>query len=156
MLNSNKRFFVLQILILVLFALLVTRLFNLQIVDGSKYKAAAGSKNSVNLVEKAPRGEIYDRYGKPLVVNRECYSINLIKTAVSENELNEIIYKLFKVIEKENQMITDSFPVTETDFKFIRFNLHNASAHFYADYAHNEINKAFGFILSCICRFKIS
>ena len=118
MLNSNKRFFVLQILILVLFALLVTRLFNLQIVDGSKYKAAAGSKNSVNLVEKAPRGEIYDRYGKPLVVNRECYSINLIKTAVSENELNEIIYKLFKVIEKENQMITDSFPVTETDFKF--------------------------------------
>jgi len=118
MINSNKRFFVLHILILVLLVLLVTKLFEIQIVDGDKYKAAAGSKNSVNLIEKAPRGEIYDRYGKPLVVNRECYSVTLIKTAISNDELNDVIYKLIKVIEKENQNIEDSFPVTDNDFKF--------------------------------------
>lgn len=118
MINSNKRFFVIKLFIILLIAVLFARLFELQITDGEKYRAVSGSKNSVNLLEKAPRGEIYDRYGKPLVSNRECYSVTLIKTAISNDELNNIIYELIKIIEKENQRINDSLPVNDDGSAF--------------------------------------
>lgn len=120
MINSNKRFFVINILMAVMLIMLVIRLFNLQITDGNKYKEISGNKNSVNLLEKAPRGEIYDRYGKPLVVNRECYSVTLIKTPITTDELNTVIYKLINVIENAEAEITDTFPINEngSDFTF--------------------------------------
>ncbi len=118
MINSNKRFFIISVMTGIMLVLLVVKLFELQIADGAKYKEVSGNKNSVNLLEKAPRGEIYDRFGKPLVVNRECYSVNLMKTAITNDELNNVIYKLIKVIEKSHTKITDTFPINSSGTGF--------------------------------------
>ena len=118
MINSNKRFLILHILIAVLFVMLFAKLFQLQVIEGNKYKTVSESKNTVNLLQKAPRGEIYDRYGKPLVTNRECYSVSLVKTSMSDYDFNNVIYKLIRVIEDNGQEVTDSFPVSENVSKF--------------------------------------
>ncbi len=118
MINSGKRFLILHILITVLCVTLFAGLFNLIVINGKKYSEASNSKNTVNLLEKAPRGEIYDRYGKPLVTNRECYSVTLVKKTTDNAQLNAVIYKLIDVIESNGSSIDYTFPVSANVDKF--------------------------------------
>jgi penicillin-binding protein 2 len=67
--RPNLRLRVVGIAVLVLFLVLVLRLWSLQIVDGKSF-AAAVTKNQVRVVSvAAPRGEIVDRNGTVLVTN---------------------------------------------------------------------------------------
>jgi penicillin-binding protein 2 len=67
--RPNLRLRVVGIAVLVLFLVLVLRLWSLQIIDGKSY-AAAVTRNQVRVVSvAAPRGEIVDRNGTVLVSN---------------------------------------------------------------------------------------
>jgi penicillin-binding protein 2 len=67
--RPNLRLRVVGAVVLVLFGVLVLRLWTLQVVDGKTY-AAAVTRNQVRVVSlAAPRGEIVDRNGTVLVTN---------------------------------------------------------------------------------------
>ena len=67
--RPNLRLRVVGAVVLVLFGVLVLRLWTLQVVDGKTY-AAAVTRNQVRVVSlAAPRGEIVDRNGSVLVTN---------------------------------------------------------------------------------------
>jgi len=72
-----RRVSVLGVAMLVIFAVLVLRLWALQVLAGPKYvdQAAANSFRTVRV--QAPRGEIVDRNGLPLVTNAPATSILL-------------------------------------------------------------------------------
>lgn len=64
-------------LIAVVFAILVVRLFQLQIYDGARYRQLS-EENRFRIVKiPAPRGIIYDRNGIPLVENVPYFSVSL-------------------------------------------------------------------------------
>lgn len=68
-LTSRWHQLIFPIIILVLFSVLVMRLFHLQIARGSEMRALADSNRIVVKVIHAPRGVIYDRNGKILAQN---------------------------------------------------------------------------------------
>ena len=62
---------------LVMFAVIFFRLWYLQVLSGDNYVAAARDNRVREIKVQAPRGEIVDRHGQPLVENRSSLSIKL-------------------------------------------------------------------------------
>jgi penicillin-binding protein 2 len=62
---------------LVMFAIIFFRLWYLQVLSGDNYVAAARENRVREIKVQAPRGEIVDRHGVPLVVNRSSFSIKV-------------------------------------------------------------------------------
>ena len=67
--EGNIRGFLLPIFLGGLFVLLVLRAFYLTIINGSEYRLLSDSNRVRTTVIHAPRGVIFDRQGKPLVLN---------------------------------------------------------------------------------------
>lgn len=67
--KRSSRDLLLPLLFLILFAVLSSRLFYLQIIRGSYYKYLSDSNRTKTVVIHAPRGIIFDRNGTPLVFN---------------------------------------------------------------------------------------
>ena len=64
-------------LALLVFSAIFFRLWYLQVLSGDNYVAAARENRVREIKIQAPRGEIVDRHGQPLVVNRNSLSIKL-------------------------------------------------------------------------------
>lgn len=94
---------------------IVFKLYNMQIINGAGFKNLSNQRISANLVRKAPRGEIIDRNGKVLVTNRKGYSIKIQKTNITDEEVNDILLKLFKIFDEEEYIIKDTLPITTTE-----------------------------------------
>src|SRR4051795_6488480 len=62
---------------LVMFAIIFFRLWYLQVLSGDSYVAAARENRVREIKVQAPRGEIVDRHGVPLVENRHSLSIKV-------------------------------------------------------------------------------
>ncbi len=63
----------------VMFGGLITRLFQLQILDGERYRAEA-AENSVRLDLAPPkRGQILDRFGRPLAARRQAGRVSIVR-----------------------------------------------------------------------------
>src|SRR3954467_2443880 len=60
-----------------MFAIIFFRLWYLQVLSGDSYVAAAKDNRVRAIKVQAPRGEIVDRHGVPLVENRHSFSIKL-------------------------------------------------------------------------------
>ncbi len=83
--RPNLRLRVVGIVVLVLFGVLVLRLWTLQVIDGKTY-AAAVTRNQVRVVSiAAPRGEIVDRNGTVLVSNTSQEEILLSREEAAQN-----------------------------------------------------------------------
>ncbi len=96
----------------------ILKLYQLQIVHGAEYLEQS-EKRLVREVEvEAPRGEIYDRYGKILVSNTIGYDVGLYYTKIEEKELNQILLKVAKILEKNGDTWVNHFPV---DFEKMEF-----------------------------------
>ena len=79
----NNRTKVLGIVLGVVVAILVGRLFQIQILDGS-YKRDSSNNSMIYETIYPPRGIIYDRDGRVLVGNKVCYDILVTPREVSE------------------------------------------------------------------------
>ena len=73
----KNRIFVMLCGIIVMFSAIALRLFSLQIVHGEEYRESVMVSTSRQLNVPASRGGIYDRYGRPLAVNRVAYSVQV-------------------------------------------------------------------------------
>ena len=83
--RPNLRLRVVGIVVLLLFGVLVLRLWTLQVVEGKTY-AAAVTRNQVRVVSvAAPRGEIVDRNGTVLVTNTPQEEILLSRAEAAQN-----------------------------------------------------------------------
>ncbi len=114
--NIKKKFesrvFVLFFFVCMIFCLLSTRLFFMQIINGQMYL----DNLSLNIVKKinivAPRGNIFDRYGRTIVKNKYVYNVKLDQSIHIDN-LNESLYNLIKLLEKNNEDYLDDLPISK-------------------------------------------
>lgn len=81
----RRSFLALYVAIIVMFALLVGQLFNMQMIQGAKYTQSAIINRERTITTDAMRGIIYDRTGQKLVLNNPSYSV-----AVTPSELKDI------------------------------------------------------------------
>ena len=117
----KRRYRIIYFIIILFLIIAIGRLFSLQIIDGSEYKIISDSRLSRDIPVKAPRGEILDRYGKPLVQNRIAYSISISATK-STAEINNVALNLIKLFDGIGLEYEKTLPVTELkpyEFTFV-------------------------------------
>ena len=119
MTEKRGRFvFMIVCLVLACFALFF-RLFDLQVINGEEYNEQSRRRTSATVTEKAPRGEILDRNGEPLVTNREGYSVILQKSLEKSPELNKKLLGIINVLEKYGYDYSDTLPISYFPYEFV-------------------------------------
>ncbi|MCL2665286.1 MAG: penicillin-binding transpeptidase domain-containing protein [Defluviitaleaceae bacterium] len=108
----TSRLLWIAVLTSVLFYLLFVKLFDLQIVLFDTYKAAPPPVKTVTVPLFAPRGEIFDRFGRPLAVNVTTYTL-VLDTSVPIT--NDALLALANLLEKNGEQYADTFPISETE-----------------------------------------
>jgi penicillin-binding protein 2 len=83
---------------LVMFAIIFFRLWYLQVLSGDNYVAAARENRVREIKVQAPRGEIVDRHGQPLVENRHSLSIKLSPDKLPQTRADRV--KLYRRLAK--------------------------------------------------------
>ena len=106
-----KRYIVMIVVIVLVGAVFFARLINLQIINGADYEVMALKKSVNSTIVKAPRGEILDRYGRPLVTNRMAFHVVIDKMRLGKNDLNTLIFHLVEIFDKNEVDYTDSLQI---------------------------------------------
>src|SRR5512143_3871580 len=86
---ANRRILILLIAAFVVLGLFVLRLWDLQIVRGVEYFNRATNNRMREESIAAPRGIIYDRTGKPLVINAPNFEVQIIPAYLPEDAKDE-------------------------------------------------------------------
>jgi len=105
----KDRYTILGIMIVLVFAVIVYQLANIQLIQGENYFTKSQSINLKSRTILAGRGNILDRYGVPIAVNSTSYYLMLMNTGSSSDELNDILFKLVKILEKNGDVYNKSF-----------------------------------------------
>ncbi|PWM46006.1 MAG: hypothetical protein DBX47_03075 [Clostridiales bacterium] len=104
------------IIILVIFFIICTlfvfRLVKLQLIDGESYRAQSEQSVVTTTVVKASRGDILDRFCRPLVQNTKTLTVIINRGAVES--FNQTIYRLIKVFDSCNEEYINTFPISVT------------------------------------------
>ncbi len=120
-----KRFFkdrhnIVSIVLVLVFAVIVYQLANLQLVQGENYFTQSQVFNLRSRTILAERGNIVDRYGVPIAVNSTSYYLMLMNTGKPSDELNDMMSKLLKILEKNGDKYNNLFSkyLSEKPVKF--------------------------------------
>lgn len=130
--HVKHRLFILTLIVIVLFGILVYRLFDLQIVNGEYYQDSFTYKSVKTVSVEATRGNIYDCNGNLLAYNESCYTLSYLSDTdltdeaeaqgISTNELrNDIVYKTILILEQNGDSLSVSLPISLSssgDFEF--------------------------------------
>jgi len=124
----EKRFVVVTIAVVLIFVILTSRLFYIQIVAGQKYQKLS-EENSIQIVPiPAPRGEFRDTKGRLMVTNRPGFTVSYldinndettrrrvldqIREILNINEYIEVTEETHKV-NKKGQIKIDRLPIVD-------------------------------------------
>ena len=116
--NTNFRFNVLTVLIYIIGIILIVKLFELQIVNGAKYRETSNTRLSRESILEASRGEILDRSGNVLATTTSSFNIELYKTKSDNKTLNKCIINLIELFEVYNVSYPNSFPINNECTEF--------------------------------------
>ncbi len=154
----NSRLFVLFIVLALMFALILARVFSLQIINGATYEENFTLKIQKTLSVNASRGNIYDCNGNLLAYNELAYSVTITdNSSYSTNSeknrlLNAELAEVIGVIEENGESISNSFSISLDEDGTYSFNVSGTSLkRFLADvfgktsYSELEYNEEFDF-----------
>lgn len=111
---EKRRILILKTAVALMMLAIIARLFSLQLVKGEGYREMSMQRVTTTTVEKAPRGEILDRYGRPLITNRTGYSLKMQKTGMKSGEFNDMMLKLLDIFAECGAEYEDSLPITSS------------------------------------------
>ena len=118
---SRRRVLALVTVIVVVFSLYGFRLFQIQIVEGEAYAEIVNRGTSVTMSVSASRGEILDRYLRPMAANRTSFSVlfdyNYFPRGTAEEQRrqqNTIILGLTSILTEAGENWNDTLPITRT------------------------------------------
>lgn len=124
----GSRLFVVSAVFILLFAVILGRVFSLQIIHGKTYRDNFAMKIQKTLSMDAARGNIYDCNGKLLAYNELAFSISITdsakysKKSVRNQTLNEELNEILEVLEENHEHLNNNFKISYQDGKY-RFNV---------------------------------
>lgn len=112
--NLRSRYFVMLCAVFCLFCVLAGRLFNLQIVNGEQYEQELTASVLNRVVEPASRGSIYDRYGRPLAVNKVAFAVKIDDSLNPDIEQvrNSILLDLHYFFKNDGRPLSNTLPIS--------------------------------------------
>ena len=123
----KSRNFVLVLIFFCCASALLSRVFYLQIVKGKEYQETFSLKLEREVTTASTRGKIYDRNGELLAYSELSYSVAIEDngtyetTKEKQHSLNETIYQLIKLVEKNGDVTIGDFGIIYEDgqYKFV-------------------------------------
>lgn len=115
--NQNLRMYAMDIIFGVFFAILLYRLWDLQIVNGEKYAEDFELKITRTVREGNTRGRIYDRNGELLADNKLVYTVTMVdEESYASNRqrqlaLNGMIYRVMKKLEENGESFDQALKI---------------------------------------------
>ena len=103
--NLGARVATIQVLAFVLLALLGVRLYFLQIVNGEYYSDRAESQRVRFIPIPAPRGAVFDRFGRLLVDSRPTYNVVLSNEPLKKINVADRVDDYSRGLELERQFV---------------------------------------------------
>lgn len=116
--KSNFRFNIITILVYVVGIVLIAQLFNLQVANGESYREQSNTRLSRVSSIQAARGSIYDRSGNELAGVKTQNDIEMYKTNILNEELNNCILNLTNLLNQHQIEIENTFPVKINPFEY--------------------------------------
>lgn len=116
--NTNLRYNIMIVLVIVIGFVLIIQLFNLQIINGNKYRSLSSSRLTRETVIYADRGEILDRNGMKLVTTGTEYNLYLYRTTSDNKKLNENIKNIIEVLEQNDDQYKDNLIIQVNPFSY--------------------------------------
>ena len=104
-----------------IFAILMQRIFVLQIINGKEYMDNYTLRIQKERVTSGTRGSIYDRNGKLLAYSELSYSVTIedngIYTSTSEKNrlMNEELNTVIHMVEEKGDAITNTFGIQKDE-----------------------------------------
>lgn len=127
----KSRIFIVMLLIVALFATLIIRVFDLQIVNETYYMSTYIQKAEKTVYSPGTRGNIYDCKGNLLAYDSLAYVATFEDTIESDDnknkKLNEIADKAIKIIEHCGDKIVIDFPIVKDRNGNLKFNFTSES-----------------------------
>ena len=113
---DKRRIIALLALMILLLAVYMGFLYQLQIIDGEIYYNRSKEITETKLTVTASRGNILDRYGRILIGNKECYNlkINTDKLFSNNDDPNGTILELIDLVQQYGDVYTDDLPITSS------------------------------------------
>ena len=109
-------FFIVVALITAIFGV---RLIDLQIVNGeSNYQKTLTGITQKNSIQ-AYRGEVLDRYGRPLITNEMKYVVYIEQAFIPDGKFNESLLAVAKLFKERNIEYTNTFNIGEFPYSFL-------------------------------------
>lgn len=144
----KSRLFVLTVVMVILFGILIQRVFVLQIIDGEKYLNTYTLKIEKERELKSTRGNIYDRNGKLLAYNELAYTITIedngsYDTTKEKNaSINHVLEQILIKLDANGDSIDNNFDITMEDDGSYSFNVEGKILQrFLADvYGHSSVD----------------
>ncbi len=119
----KSRMFIAFFILLLMFSILLVRVFNLQIVSSKNYVNKYTQKTEKTRYNNSARGNIYDADGNILAYNVSVYSVVIEDTLDSSSkkseDMNSIIHTTIGLIEKYGDSIDKDFPIEYVGDSFI-------------------------------------
>ena len=121
----KSRLFPTGIIFGVLFAIIIHRLFLLQIVHGPSHAEDFEIRQTQSREIKSTRGNIYDRNGVLLASNALTYSVVMEDSNMitSNEERNKVVYQLINIIEKNGDTLDHEFYIDHVGNGEFEFNI---------------------------------
>lgn len=119
--NKNRikfRYNLMTIFTYVIGIILIIQLFNLQIVHGAEYREQSNTRLTRETTLEAARGSILDRTGNVLASSDMKFALELYKTKIDDETLNNSILGIIQVLEKYGVSYDDSFPININPFTY--------------------------------------
>lgn len=117
--NEHKvRYNIISMLVYVIGVILLVQLFNLQIIKGEEYRKESNTRLTRETVLEAARGEILDRTGNKLVTTTMDFSLELYKTKIDNETLNNTLLKIANLLERNDDSYIDNFPIKIDPYVF--------------------------------------
>ncbi len=110
----NSRYYQIIAVIIILVLALCVRLFMLTVLQEEKWVEAAKNQNTKEVIISAPRGEIYDRYGRVLAANKQIFTVVFNVSGLETGDINNSAYEIIKLFEKNGDEYVDNFPIIIT------------------------------------------
>lgn len=114
----KDRLDIIRAITVLIFLLIAFRLGDLQIVKGDYYWKKSETLRMRNISVTAARGPIVDKYGRLLAGNKQSYSVNIMKTDVPRDTLNEIALSTINIIEQNGDTYKDDIPILINPIRF--------------------------------------
>jgi len=107
-----RRYIIFYAIFAIVIVVLSMRLVNLQIANGAYYREKSDTRTVRSVSLFAPRGEILDRNGRPIVANRTAYNVYILSDRNrTADKLNRLVYDLSRTITGYSEYVKSIFPM---------------------------------------------